>query len=111
MACDANFADVFGGSLMPITFSCLPKDFKSSIRQLFSIKPDRKTARLEYVDVNARETEVELVTTGLASAFPAKITEEGYARIPYVTFQMLAQALKGVLQPSMTVAITEGEVG
>ena len=55
---------------MPVEVSFRLKDFKNALKHLFVLKPTRGQAKLEYVDFNTGDDEVELVTTGIASSFP-----------------------------------------
>ena len=55
---------------MPVEVSFRPKDFNNALKQLFALKSTRGQPKLEYVDFNTGDDEVELVTTGIASSFP-----------------------------------------
>ena len=45
---------------MPVEVSFRPKDFKNALKHLFALKPTRSQAKLEYVDFNTGDGEVEL---------------------------------------------------
>ena len=95
---------------MPVEVSFRLKDFKNALKHLFVLKPTRGQAKLEYVDFNTGDDEVELVTTGIASSFPARIKTHGYARIPYPTFSGLSRSLRNLSEQPVVVSIHEGEL-
>ena len=95
---------------MPVEVSFRPKDFNNALKQLFALKSTPGQAKLEYVDFNTGDDEVELVTTGIASSFPARIKTGGYARIPYVTFSGLSRSLRDLSEAQVVVSIHEGEL-
>ena len=95
---------------MPVEVSFRLKDFKTALKHLFVLKPTRGQAKLEYVDFNTGDDEVELVTTGIASSFPARIKTHGYARIPYPTFSDLSRSLRNLSEQPVVVSIHEGEL-
>jgi hypothetical protein len=45
-----------------------------------------------------------------ALLIPVQVTKAGYARLPYLTFEWLNNALKALRQPSVEVAISKGQV-
>lgn len=95
---------------MPIEV-CFPvKDFRRAVKNLLAPKPRRGQARVDYVDFNVRQGEVQLVTTGTLSSFSAEIKRGGYARIPYTTFRLLSRSLLTLSQSRVAVSIQEGEV-
>ena len=95
---------------MPVEVSFRLKDCKNALKHLFALKPTRGQAKLEYVDFNTGDDEVELVTTGIASSFPARIKTGGYARIPYLTFSGLSRSLRNLSEEPVVVSIHGGEL-
>jgi len=69
-----------------------------------------RQAQAEFVDINARNSEIELVSTSVSSAFPAEVISSGYARAPYLVFEWFSKAVKTLRQPSVRIAIQEGQV-
>lgn len=73
-------------------------------------RPRGRGVQAEYVDINARDSEIELVSTSASSAFPAEVSSSGYARAPYLLFEWLSKAMKTLRQSSVRVSIVEGQV-
>lgn len=68
-------------------------ELRLALKYLFAPNVPKKYARPQFVDVNARESEVELVTTGASVPFPAHVTRGGYGRAPYMAVDWLRRAV------------------
>ncbi len=69
----------------------------------------RNRSRADYVDVNARGAEVELLTTGSSVPLLAEVVREGYGRMPYLVFHRIAKAVKTLAQESLRCSIRSGQ--
>jgi hypothetical protein len=95
---------------MQIEVSFRVKDLRDALKSLFALKPKGELARIEYVDLNATNDEVELVMTGMSSTFPAEVQTGGYARIPYLAFERLSLALKTLPAKPLSLSIGPGQL-
>lgn len=96
---------------MALEFTADVKELRAALRAFFSGRPRRKAARVvEYVDVSAREGEVEFVGTGLEASLAAPVTSSGGARIPFPLFEHVfgRRALLG--KGSVQVRIDAGKI-
>lgn len=85
-------------------------DFANAVKCLLGGVPRGRRAQIEYVDINVRNDEVELVGTGVSSAFAAQIVSSGYSRVPCRVMEGLYKSLKTLRQASLNVSIETGAV-
>ncbi len=97
------------GEMGPVTFAVRLKDFKAATKFLLTGLP-RAKAKLDSADLNAHGSEVELVTTGSSSAFPAEIKTPGYARLPLQVFERIVRSVRMLRLDSAVVTIQPGEI-
>lgn len=69
-----------------------------------------RRARADFLDMNARAGEVEIVGPGVSFSVPAGITRAGYACASYLVFEWFAKALGTVRQSSVVVWIADAQV-
>lgn len=93
-----------------VEFSAAMVEFSRAVKGLFAGGSLGGKARLEFVDLNATLFQVELVTTGTSSAFPAAISSEGYARIPLVTFGRISRAIRMLRITEIKLRIEPGTI-
>jgi hypothetical protein len=84
--------------------------FSETLRYLRPARAWGRKARSDFVDINARTGEIEIVAPGVSLSLPAQIIRAGYARVPYLTFEWFAKATSTIRQPSAAVWIAEGQV-
>jgi hypothetical protein len=93
----------------PIVFTVRLREFLKAVKYLLACRSSGK-GQLDLVDLNARGSEVELVTTSSSSAFSAEIKASGYARLPLLTFERIARAVRMLRRDSAVVTIKPGEI-
>jgi hypothetical protein len=94
----------------PVEFAAQSTEFSEALRFLRPARARGKKARADFVDMNARAGEVELVAPGVSFSVPAEIIRAGYARAPYLVFEWFAKALGTLRQPSVVVWIADGQI-
>jgi hypothetical protein len=97
-----------GGPAVELTVQT--SEFSEALRFLRPARARGRKAQADFVDLNARAGEVEIVAPGVSFSFPAQVIRAGYARVPYLTFEWFSKALKTLRQPSVEVAIYQGQV-
>jgi hypothetical protein len=85
-------------------------EFSKALRYLRPARAKGRKAQADCVDLNVRAEEVEIVAPGVSFSLPAQVILAGYARVPYLTFEWFSRALKTLRQPSVEVAIIQGQV-
>jgi hypothetical protein len=93
-----------------VEFTVQVSEFSKALRYLRPARARGKKARADFVDINARTEEIEIVAPGVSFSLPAKVIRPGYARVPYLTFEWFNKAVKTMRQPSVEVAISQGQV-
>jgi hypothetical protein len=85
-------------------------EFSKALRYLRPARARGRKARADFVDLNARTGDVEIVAPGVSFSLPSQVISAGYARVPYLTFEWFAKALGTIRQPSVVVWIADGQV-
>jgi hypothetical protein len=93
-----------------VEFNVQLREFTKAVRFLLTGRPRGKDAQGEWVDINARGCEVELVATGVSAGFQAEVTNSGYGRLPYLLFERFSKSIKTLATPSLHVSIEPGKV-
>ncbi len=93
-----------------VSFEVNLSEFSKVIRGLRPARARGKRARADFVDINAYMSEVEIVAPGVSVRFDGRVMHSGYARVPYLTFEWFAKALKTFRQTSIEVYFSEGQV-
>ena len=93
------------GARAPIEFSTVLKEFNDAMKYLLAGTSRTEQDSLEMVDLNARASEVELLTTGVSSTFPADVQCSGYARVPLLVFERISRAIRNLRNDSIHVSI------
>lgn len=99
-----------GGACAAIEFSADLKEFNKAVKYLLAGTSRTEQDSLEMVDLNARAPEVELVTTGVSSPFPADVQCSGYARVPLLVFERISRAIRNLRRDSIQVLIETGTI-
>lgn len=95
---------------MAIEFSVELKELKLALKYLFAPNVPKKYARSQFVDVNARESEVQLVTTGAELVLPAQVTHRGYGRVPYMAVDWLRKAIRSLSRSPVRCIVEPGRI-
>jgi len=95
---------------MSIQFHAELSEFANAAKSLLVGRPRGKKVELEFVDVNAKDSEVELVSTGTSVSFPADIKSAGYARIPYPVFERTSKSWRTLSEKRVLVLIDAGRL-
>jgi hypothetical protein len=98
------------GARAAIEFSADLKEFNKAVKYLLAGTSRTEQDSLEMVDLNARAPEVELVTTGVSSPFPADVKSSGYARVPLPVFERISRAIRGLQDDSIQVLVQIGTI-
>ena len=98
------------GAIAAVEFSADLKEFNKAVKYLLAGTSRTEQDRLEFVDVNAQAPEVELVTSGVSSPFPADVRTSGYARIPLLVFERISRAIGTFRKESIRVLIKAGKM-
>ena len=98
------------GAHAPIEFSAVLKEFNMAVKYLLAGTSRTEQDSLEMVDINVRAAEVELVTTGVSSPFPAEVRRSGYARVPLPVFERISRAIRGLRNDSIRVSVEIGTI-
>jgi hypothetical protein len=93
-----------------VEFSCLLKEFADAVKYLLAGTSRTRQDWLEKVDVNAGESDVDLVSTGASSAFPAEVRTSGYARVPLPVFDRISRAIRTLGAASVRISIETGTI-
>jgi hypothetical protein len=93
-----------------VEFSVQLSEFSEALKYLRPARARGRNAQANFVDVNVRDGEVEIVAPGVSFSFPAQVMRAGYARVPYLTFEWFNKAVKTLRQPSVEVEISQGQV-
>jgi hypothetical protein len=93
-----------------VEFAAQLSEFSEALRYLRPARARGRKAQADFVDINARDGEVEIVAPGVSFSVPAEIIRAGYARAPYLVFEWFAKALGTLGQPSIAVSIAEGQI-
>jgi hypothetical protein len=80
------------------------------VQPFFSGRARGHEAELDFVDVTARNGEVEFVTTGVSVSASAEVKSAGCARLPYPVFEALFRRPERLGQGSLTIHIEDGKV-
>jgi hypothetical protein len=94
----------------PVEFMVQSGELSKALRYLRPARARGRKARADFVDMNARDGEVEIVAPGVSFSVPAQVIRAGYARVPYLTFEWFAKVLGTLRQPSVVVSIADGQV-
>lgn len=70
-----------------IEFVAMRDELVKALKYMRPARPQGRKAQSEFVDLNARGSEIELVSTSVSTVFPAEVTSCGYARTPYLVFE------------------------
>jgi hypothetical protein len=97
------------GGTSPLAFTVRLTDFNQAVEYLLAGRSQGE-AQLDFVDLNARGSEVELATTSTSSTFPAEIKTTGYARVPIQVFERVSRAARMLRQPSALVTVKPGKI-
>jgi len=92
----------------PLAFTVRLTDLNQAVKYLLAGRLLK--SRLEFVDLNARTSEVELVTTSTSAAFPAVVSISGYARVPLQVFEGISRAVRMLGGDSAVVTVKPGEI-
>jgi hypothetical protein len=95
---------------MAIHFSIDSKELRQVLRPFFAGGGRGKAAALEYVDVKAREGEIEFLNTAISATIPGEVVYPGCARIPYRLFETLFRRPQRLDAGRLSVQIREGEI-
>jgi hypothetical protein len=93
-----------------VEFMVQSGEFSKALKYLRPARARGRKARADFVDINARDGEVEIVSTGVSFSVSAEIKRAGYARAPYLVFEWFSKAVKKLRQASVVVSITNGQV-
>lgn len=77
-----------------VEFAVQVSEFSKALKFLRPARARGRKARADFVDINARPGEVEIVAPGVSFAFPAHVIRAGYGRVPYLTFEWFNKAVK-----------------
>jgi hypothetical protein len=97
-----------GGSR--VEFGVQSAEFSKELRYLSPARAQGRKARADFVDLNARDGEVEIVAPGVSFPVSAEVTRPGYARAPYLVFEWFSKAVKTLRQPSVVVSVADGQI-
>ena len=95
---------------MIVEFHVELQELRLALKHLFAPKVPKKYARSQFVDMNARESEVQLVTTGAELVFPAQVKQRGYGRVPYMAVDWLRKAVGSLSQSPVRCIIEPGRI-
>lgn len=98
------------GSHASIEFSAVLKEFNMAVKYLLAGTSHTEQDSLEMLDINVRAAEVELVTAGVSSPFPAEVRRSGYARVPLLVFERISRAIRGLRNDSIRVSVEQGTI-
>jgi hypothetical protein len=93
-----------------VEFITAKNEFLEAVRFFRPARSKGKKAQADFVDINARSAEVELVATSVSSSFPAGVIRAGHARAPYLVFEWFSKAAKTLREASVHISILEGRV-
>jgi hypothetical protein len=93
----------------PIVLTAQLREFRKAVKYLLAGQ-SRIKAEMHFVDINATDSEVELVTTSSSSSFPAEVKTSGYARLPRKVFERIVRAVRMLRLDSAVVTIKPGEI-
>ena len=93
------------GATAAVEFSADLKKFNGAVKYLFAGKSGARQARVDFVDLNAIASQIEMVIPGASSACAAEIRSSGYARLPLPVFERIARALRTLPDDSIDVSI------
>lgn len=96
--------------LPAVEFMAQVGEFLKAVKSLRPARSKGRKARADFVDINARTVEIELVAPSVSSVFPAEVTRSGYARAPYLVFEWFSKAVKTLREPCVHVSILGGQV-
>lgn len=99
-----------GGSVK-VEFTVELKELRLALKHLFAPEVPKKYARSQFVDLNVRESEVQLVTTGAELVFPAQVLRRGYGRVPYMAVDWLRKAVRSLSQSPVRCIVEPGRIG
>jgi hypothetical protein len=94
---------------MAVEFTVKIHEFMKAVKFILAGRAPGKKAQVEFVDLNARDGEVELVATGVSVDFPAEVVTSGYGRAPHPVFEWFSRAVKTLHQPTVRVLIEPGK--
>jgi len=95
---------------VPVEFTVDLAMLTKEVQPFFSGRARGHEAELDFVDVTARNGEVEFVTTGVSVSASAEVKSAGCARLPYPVFEALFRRPKRLAQGSLTIHIEDGKV-
>jgi hypothetical protein len=93
-----------------VEFAVQSGEFSKALRYLRPARARGRNAQADFVDMNARAGEVEIVAPGVSFSVSAEVIRLGYARAPYLVFEWFAKALGTLRQPSVAVWIADGQI-
>jgi hypothetical protein len=96
--------------IQAVEFMAQASEFSKVLKYLRPARARGRKARVDFVDMNVRAGEVEIVAPGVSFSVPVEIAREGYARAPYLVFEWFAKALGTLRQPSVVVRIADGQI-
>jgi hypothetical protein len=93
-----------------IDFSIESKDLLHALKPFFAGRARGKAATLDYIDITAKEDEVEFVSTGMASSVGAEVVSSGCARVPYPIFEALFRKPEKYGVSRLAIHIENGQI-
>jgi hypothetical protein len=98
------------GATAAVEFLADLKELNKAVKYLFAGKSGSTQARVDYVDLNAFASQIEMVIPGASSAFAAEIKASGYARLPLPVFERIERVIRRLHDDSINVSIVTGSI-
>jgi len=98
------------GATAAVEFLADLKKFNKAMKYVFAGKSGPRQARVDFVDLNAFASQIEMVIPGASSAFAAEIRVSGYARLPLPVFERIGRVIRRLHDDSINVSIVTGSM-
>ena len=95
---------------LPIEFSVQRKEFGKALRFLIGGKGQSKQAQFDFIDLNAKHAELEIVTTGASSTVPAEVAKPGYSRVPFRVIERIRRSIRSFSDDTLRIGIEPGSL-